>query len=123
MWRLRECQLNDEQLAYALGLSANAIRTRRVKPELWKLSDIKLLASHFGIPTTASVQLFNSLLELPVYLKGLPDVERRQIEQLLKFKKRQLEALNHGGWPASHLLRMHRALQDGVLPTIGASKD
>ena len=57
MWRLRECSLNDEQLGIAVGLSGNAIRNRRTKPDLWKLSDVERLATHFTLPVTACIQL------------------------------------------------------------------
>ncbi|SOD92725.1 hypothetical protein SAMN06269250_4126 [Spirosoma fluviale] len=110
MWRLRECSLNDEQLGIAVGLSGNAIRNRRSKPDLWKLSDVERLANHFTLPVTACVQLNQVLLELPANLKSLPPEERRRIERQLLFKLNQLESYNHSDWPVRYLLRMHQAL-------------
>ncbi|GAB3022489.1 hypothetical protein [Spirosoma pulveris] len=110
MWRLRECSLNDEQLGIAVGLSGNAIRNRRSKPDLWKLSDVERLANHFTLPVTACVQLNQVLLDLPNALKNLPAEERRRIERQLLFKINQLESYNQSDWPVRYLLRMHQAL-------------
>ncbi|WP_425290887.1 hypothetical protein [Spirosoma linguale] len=110
MWRLRECSLNDEQLGIAVGLSGNAIRNRRSKPDLWKLSDVERLANHFTLPVTACVQLNQVLLDLPNTLKSLPPEERRRIERQLLFKLSQLESYNQSDWPVRYLLRMHQAL-------------
>lgn len=110
MWRLRECSLNDEQLGLALGVSGNAIRNRRAKPDLWKLSDVKRLAAYFALPVTACIQLDQALHELPARLKTLPPDERRKAERLLLVKIAQLESYNQGDWPVRHILRMHKAL-------------
>jgi hypothetical protein len=112
MWRLRECPLNDEQLGVAVGLSGNAIRNRRSKPDLWKLSDVERLATYFTLPVTACVQLSQVLHELPVSLKTLSPEERRRIERQLLFKINQLESYNQSDWPVRYLLRMHQALQN-----------
>jgi hypothetical protein len=110
MWRLRECALNDEQLGIAVGLSGNAIRNRRSKPDLWKLSDVQRLAAHFTLPTTACVQLNQALSELPGTLKKLPPDERRRAERQLLVKTAQLESYNQNDWPVRNLLKMHQAL-------------
>lgn len=110
MWRLRECSLNDEQLGIAVGLSGNAIRNRRSKPDLWKLSDVERLASYFTLPVTACVQLNKVLHELPVDLRNLPPDERRRAERQLLLKTAQLELYNQSDWPVRNLLRMHQAL-------------
>ena len=110
MWRLRECPLNDEQLGVAVGLSGNAIRNRRSKPDLWKLSDVERLARYFALPLTACVQLNQVLAELPTYLKTLPPDERRRTERLLSFKATQFDAYNQSDWPIRYLLRMHQSL-------------
>ncbi|WP_227699136.1 hypothetical protein [Spirosoma radiotolerans] len=110
MWRLRECSLNDEQLGMAVGLSGNAIRNRRSKPDLWKLSDVERLATYFALPVTACVQLNQVLTELPTSLKNLPPDERRRIERKLLFKIAQLESYNQSDWPIRYLLRMHQSL-------------
>lgn len=112
MWRLRECPLNDEQLGLAIGLSGNAIRNRRSKPDLWKLSDVERLATYFTLPVTACAQLSQVLHELPDSLKGLSPEERRRIERQLLFKINQLESYNQSDWPVRYLLRMHQALLD-----------
>ncbi|GAB2559338.1 hypothetical protein GCM10027190_06420 [Spirosoma areae] len=111
MWRLRECSLNDEQLGIAVGLSGNAIRNRRSKPDLWKLSDVERLATHFSLPITACVQLTDVLHQLPKNLKTLPAEERRQAERRLLVKTAQLESYNQTDWPVRYLLKMHQALQ------------
>ena len=110
MWRLRECSLNDEQLGIAVGLSGNAIRNRRSKPDLWKLSDVERLASYFTLPVTACVQMNQVLHELPVGLKSLPADERRRAERQLLLKIAQLELYNQSDWPVRYLLRMHQGL-------------
>ncbi|QDK83902.1 hypothetical protein EXU85_30430 [Spirosoma sp. KCTC 42546] len=110
MWRLRECSLNDEQLGIAVGLSGNAIRNRRSKPDLWKLSDVQRLAAHFTLPTTACVQLNQTLNELTSTLKKLSPDERRRIERQLLVKITQLESYNQSDWPVRNLLKMHQAL-------------
>ena len=110
MWRLRECSLNDEQLGIAVGLSGNAIRNRRSKPDLWKLSDVERLAAHFTLPVTACVQLNQVLHELPTSLKSLPADERRRAERQLLVKTAQLESYNQSDWPVRNLLKMHQAL-------------
>ncbi|WP_461125688.1 hypothetical protein [Spirosoma aerophilum] len=110
MWRLRECPLNDEQLGIAVGLSGNAIRNRRSKPDLWKLSDVERLANYFTLPVTACVQLNQVLHELPVGLKSLSPEERRSAERKLLFKINQLESYNQSDWPVRYLLRMHQSL-------------
>ncbi|GAB3776030.1 hypothetical protein GCM10028818_20950 [Spirosoma horti] len=110
MWRLRECPLNDEQLGIAVGLSGNAIRNRRSKPDLWKLSDVERLATYFTLPITACVQLNQVLNELPTNLKSLPPDERRRLERKLLFKIAQLESYNQSDWPIRYLLRMHQSL-------------
>ncbi len=112
MWRLRECSLNDEQLGIAVGLSGNAIRNRRSKPDLWKLSDVERLATHFTLPVTACVQLSQVLHDLPVGLRNLPADERRRTERQLLFKTTQLESYNQSDWPVRYLLRMHHALSN-----------
>ncbi|MFD2569860.1 hypothetical protein ACFSUS_04395 [Spirosoma soli] len=112
MWRLRECSLNDEQLGLALGVSGNAIRNRRAKPDLWKLSDVERLAAHFSLPVTACVQLNQALHELPLRLRSLPADERRKTERLLLIKTIQLESYNKSDWPVRYLLRMHQALAE-----------
>lgn len=113
MWRLRECSLNDEQLGMAVGLSGNAIRNRRSKPELWKLSDVERLASHFTLSVTACTQLNKALNELPVKLKNLPPQERRRAERQILLKIAQLELYNQSDWPVRNLLKMHQALYKG----------
>lgn len=110
MWRLRECSLNDEQLGIALGVSGNAIRNRRAKPDLWKLSDVERLAAHFSLPTTACSQLNQTLQELPPRLRSVPANERRRIERMIVLKIAQLETYNRSDWPVRNLLRMHQAL-------------
>jgi len=110
MWRLRECPLNDEQLGIAVGLSGNAIRNRRSKPDLWKLSDVERLATYFTLPITACVQLNQVLNELPTNMKSLPPDERRRLERKLLFKIAQLESYNQSDWPIRYLLRMHQSL-------------
>ena len=110
MWRLRECSLNDEQLGLALGVSGNAIRNRRAKPDLWKLSDVERLAAHFALPVTACAQLSQVLRELPDRLRGLPTDERRRAERLLLLKTTQLESYNQSDWPVRNLLKMHQSL-------------
>jgi hypothetical protein len=112
MWRLRECSLNDEQLGLALGVSGNAIRNRRSKPDLWKLSDVQRLAAHFSLPVTTCVQLSQALRELPERLRALPNDQRRKAERTLQIKTNQLESYNQSDWPVRQLLRMHRALMD-----------
>ncbi|GAB3221809.1 hypothetical protein [Spirosoma arcticum] len=113
MWRLRECSLNDEQLGTALGVSGNAIRNRRAKPDLWKLSDVERLATHFALPVTACIQLNQALHELPGHLRTTPNDQRRKTERLLLIKTNQLELYNQSEWPVRQLLRMHRALTNG----------
>ena len=110
MWHLRECSLNDEQLGLALGVSGNAIRNRRSKPDLWKLSDVERLAAHFALPVAACVQLNQSLHILPDQLRSMPDSERRRIERQLLLKTSQISLYNLSDWPVRHLLRMHQAL-------------
>lgn len=110
MWRLRECSLNDEQLGMALGVSGNAIRNRRAKPDLWKLSDVERLATHFALPVTACVQLNQALHALPGQLKTAPNDERRKAERMMLIKTTQLELYNQSDWPVRQLLRMHQAL-------------
>ncbi|WP_223834008.1 hypothetical protein [Spirosoma profusum] len=110
MWRLRECPLNDEQLGISIGLSGNAIRNRRAKPDLWKLSDVERLASLFALPSTASIQLSQVLDDMPSRMKTLPADERRRIERMLLLKTSQLESYNKNDWPVRYLLRMHRSL-------------
>ena len=110
MWRLRECSLNDEQLGIAVGLSGNAIRNRRSKPDLWKLSDVERLAAHFTLPVTACTQLTEVLHELPDKLRHLPADERRRTERKLLVKTTQLESYNQSDWPVRNLLKMHQAL-------------
>ncbi|WP_236648753.1 hypothetical protein [Spirosoma sp. 209] len=112
MWRLRECSLNDEQLGIALGVSGNAIRNRRAKPSLWKLSDVQRLADHFSLPTTACTQLNQLLHELPDRLRTMPAAERRRIERMMAIKVPQLETYNRSDWPVRHLLRIQQALVD-----------
>lgn len=113
MWRLRECSLNDEQLGNALGVSSNAIRNRRAKPDLWKLSDVERLATHFSLPSTACVQTKQTLHELTGYLRTVPNDERRKTERLLLIKTNQLELYNQSDWPVRQLLRIHQALING----------
>ena len=110
MWHLRECSLNDEQLGVALGVSGNAIRNRRAKPDLWKLSDVERLATHFALPATACIQLNKALRDLPAQLRITPNDERRRTERLLLIKTTQLELYNQSDWPVRQLLIMHRAL-------------
>lgn len=110
MWRLRECALNDEQLATAIGVSSSVIRSRRAKPDLWKLSDINRLSSYFNMPTTACVQLDQLLKEIPQQWMALPLRERRRYERLLPIKKSQFHAYNVSDWPVHHLLKMHQNL-------------
>ncbi|WP_461088919.1 hypothetical protein [Spirosoma gilvum] len=112
MWRLRECSLNDEQLGNAVGLSGNAIRNRRSKPDLWKLSDVERLAAHFTLPATACLQLNQVLHKLPGDLRQLPNDERRRIERQLLMKLAQLESYNQSEWPVRNLLKMHQALHN-----------
>lgn len=110
MWHLRECSLNDEQLGMALGVSGNAIRNRRSKPDLWKLSDVERLASHFALPVAACAQLGQSLRDLSIQLRALPDGDRRRIERQLLLKISQIDLYNRSDWPVRHLLKMHQAL-------------
>ena len=110
MWRLRECTLNDEQLGIAVGMSGNAIRNLRSKPDLWKLSDVERLATYFTLPVTACAQLNQALKELPATLKNLPPDERRRLERQLLFKIAQVESYNQTDWPIRYLLRMYQSL-------------
>ena len=113
MWRLRECSLNDEQLGLAVGLSGNAIRNRRSKPDLWKLSDVERLAAYLTLPVTACAQLCDALNDLPDSLKKLPPSERRRTERQLLLKIAQLELYNQSAWPVRNLLKMHHSLHKG----------
>jgi hypothetical protein len=97
-------------LGIAIGLSGNAIRNRRSKPDLWKLSDVERLATYFMLPITACVQLNQALHELPTGLKNLPPDQRRRTERQLLFKTTQLESYNQSDWPVRYLLKMHQAL-------------
>lgn len=110
MWRLRECPLNDEQLATAIGISSTTIRSRRSKPDLWKLSDIERLGIFFGVPTSACVQLNAILHELPDRWAALPASERRKAERLLPVKRVQVVRYNQTDWPVRHLLTMYQNL-------------
>lgn len=110
MWRLRECPLNDEQLALAIGVSSSVIRSRRAKPDLWKLSDIERLSTYFSMSTTNCQQLNQILRDLPAQWAGLPLRERRKFERILPIKKSQFQAYNLTDWPVQHLLRMHQNL-------------
>jgi hypothetical protein len=110
MRHLRECKLNDEQLGYIVGLSPDAIRGRRNKPDIWKLSDIERLASHFSLPVTACVQLSQALDALPAYLKTQSSRERRHAERLLLIKMAKWELYNRTDWTVRYLLQMHQAL-------------
>ena len=110
MWRLRECSLNDEQLAAAIGVSSGMIRNRRSKPQSWKQTDIDRLASFFAMSTTASQQLTTTLSELSQQVASLPAVERRRIERRLHIKASQLSEYNLSGWTVHYLLRMHQGL-------------
>lgn len=110
MWRLRECTLNDEQLAAAIGLSSSAIRNRRAKPDLWKLSDIERLATYFAVPATACLQLKKVLQDLPKQWTLLPPRERRREERLMPVKRAQIETYNLTDWPVRHLLQLHQTL-------------
>ncbi|MBO0934207.1 hypothetical protein J2I48_24585 [Fibrella sp. HMF5036] len=110
MWRLRECSLNDEQLAAAIGVSSGVIRNRRNKPQSWKQGDIDRLASYFSMSTTASQQLTTTLGELSQQVATLPSAERRRIERALHMKATQLSEYNLSGWTIQYLLRMHQSL-------------
>ncbi|MBO0937243.1 hypothetical protein J2I47_11865 [Fibrella sp. HMF5335] len=110
MWRLRECSLNDEQLAAAIGVSSGVIRNRRSKPQSWKQVDIDRLAALFAMSNTASQQLTNTLVELSQQVAALPSAERRRIERTLQFKASQLSEYNGSGWTIQYLLRMHQGL-------------
>ena len=110
MWRLRECSLNDEQLAQAIGVSSGIIRNRRNKPLSWKQSDIDRLATFFAISNTASQQLTNTLGELSEQVSSLPAAERRHIERTLQFKATQLNEYNGSGWTVQYLLKMHQGI-------------
>lgn len=113
MWRLRECSLNDEQLGNAVGLSGNAIRNRRSKPGLWKLSDVERLATHFSLPVSACTQLEQVLKDLPKTMRTLSSDERRKTERQIVMKIAQLELYNQSEWPVKCLLKMHQALYKG----------
>ena len=110
MWRLRECSLNDEQLAVAIGVSSGVIRNRRSKPQSWKQADIDRLAGFFAISNTASQQLTSTLGELSQQMASLPSAERRRIERTLQFKMGQLNEYNGSGWTIQYLMRMHQGL-------------
>ncbi|GAB3978564.1 hypothetical protein GCM10028806_41960 [Spirosoma terrae] len=110
MWRLRECQLNDEQLSAVIGLSSGAIRNRRTKPDLWKLSEIERLATYFTVPTTACLQINQLLHDLPNRWVEMPEGERKRIERLLSVRRSQFNTYNLTDWPVRHLLKMHQVL-------------
>jgi hypothetical protein len=110
MWRLRECRLNDEQLSTLIGLSSGAVRNRRAKPDLWKLSEVERLAAFFNVPTTACHQMNQLLHELPNRWTIMHESERRRIERMLSVRRSQFETYNHTDWPVRHLLKMHRVL-------------
>jgi hypothetical protein len=113
MWRLRACSLNNEQLGIALGVSSNAVRNRRSKPDLWKLSDVERLATHFALPVTAYVQLNQALVDMHEYLKTVPNDQRRKVERLLLIKTNQLDLYNQSDWPVRQLLKMQQGLTRG----------
>jgi hypothetical protein len=110
MWRLRECQLNDEQLSAVIGLSSGAIRNRRAKPDLWKLSEIERLATYFTVPTTACQQINQLLHDLPNRWINMPEGERKRIERMLSVRRSQFNTYNLTDWPVRHLLKMHHVL-------------
>ncbi|GAB3889434.1 hypothetical protein [Spirosoma agri] len=110
MWRLRECRLNDEQLSEVLGLSSGAVRNRRTKPDLWKISEVECLAAHFKITTTACQQINKLLHDLPAQWATMPESERRCVERMLAIRKSQFETYNNTDWPVRHLLKLHRTL-------------
>lgn len=110
MWRLRECQLNDEQLSAVIGLSSGAMRNRRTKPDLWKLSEIERLATYFTVPTTACQQINQLLHDLPNRWVEMPEGERKRIERLLSVRRSQFNTYNLTDWPVRHLLKMHQVL-------------
>ena len=89
---------NTSVLGGMVGLSHNSVRNRYRNPKLWRISEIKLLADHYHLPTRSCTQMHNTLPDLVGYLQQLPTQERRQFERLSQVKTLNMAKRLNDDW-------------------------
>ncbi|QHW00216.1 hypothetical protein [Spirosoma endbachense] len=93
-----------------VGLSYNSIKLRYRNPLLWRINEIRLLANHYQLPTTAFTQFYSNLPLLITLLNGVSNSQRRQFSRMCGLKINQLSNRLEMDWSVSDVLRLRQGL-------------
>jgi hypothetical protein len=108
MYRLRDAPQDNKQLGQLVGIHSSTARSRRGKPDLWRLSELSLLAKHFDL----AVSSFDRLADT---LGSLSAKERQQLGKLLHYDTDRMIGAERSGWPAGTLVYMHHCLKNALI--------
>ncbi len=107
MYRLRDAPQDNRQLGQLVGIHSSTARSRRAKPDLWRLTELSLLADHFDL----AVSSFDRLSET---LTTLSAKDRQQLGRILRFDSDRMIGAERSGWPAGTLVYMHHCLKNAL---------
>jgi hypothetical protein len=108
MYRVRDTMPDNRELGALVGLHSSTARSRRAKPDLWRLNELILLARHFDL----AVLSFERLLDT---LNTMPPKERQQLAKLLRFDSDRMIGAERSGWQAGTLVYMHHCLKNTLV--------
>jgi hypothetical protein len=101
-------------LGEVVGLSHNSVRSRYQNPKLWRISEIKLLATHYHLPTRSCTQMQGTVADLVVYLQQLPVSERQQVERLCQVKTINIAKRLNDDWSLLDLERIRNGFNQWI---------
>jgi hypothetical protein len=112
MYRLRDAPQDNKHLGQLVGIHSSTARSRRAKPDLWRLSELSLLARHFDLAVTS----FDRLAETLVALSAK---DRQQLGRLLHYDSDRMIGAERSGWPAGTLVYMHHCIKNSLVDEVG----
>ncbi len=108
MYRLRDAPQDNKQLGQLVGIHSSTARSRRAKPDLWRLSELSLLAKHFDLAVSSFDRLNDTLT-------SLSPKDRHQLGKLLHYDSDRMIGAERSGWPAGTLVYMHHCLKNAMV--------
>ncbi|RRB02087.1 hypothetical protein [Larkinella rosea] len=111
MWRMKDGNVDSRGLSETVRLTENTIRLRRQKPELWRVSEVRLLAEYFGLPENTCVRLEKQLVPFMKKALQMPPAKRRRLEQATQLRLRRMSANKSMDWPVEDIEKLRKGLQ------------
>ncbi|GAB4043275.1 helix-turn-helix domain-containing protein [Spirosoma litoris] len=113
--RTHQEKQSTSTLGDIVGLSHNSVRNRYQNPKLWRISEIRLLATHYHLPTRSCVQMHSTVADVVAYLQQLPSPERRQVERLCQIKTVNMAKRLDDDWSLLDLEKLQIGFQQWVI--------